>query len=119
MPLGVFDAIICLGTVIITDLSSLHYDKSNWKYPHEFNPENFLNKDGELMKAESFLPFSAGPRSCLGENLARMEIFLFFTAMLTHFELHLPDPKSPADLTPVFGISQAPKSYKMRLVPRT
>ncbi|XP_073461558.1 cytochrome P450 2J6-like [Aquarana catesbeiana] len=107
------------GTVIITDLSSLHYDKSNWKYPHEFNPENFLNKDGELMKAESFLPFSAGPRACLGENLARMEIFLFFTVMLTHFEFHLPDPKSPADLTPVFGISQAPKSYKMRLVPRT
>ncbi|XP_044126551.1 cytochrome P450 2J6-like [Bufo gargarizans] len=106
------------GTTIITDLTSLHYDESQWKYPYDFNPENFLDKDGELKKVDSFLPFSAGPRGCLGENLARMEIFLFFTSLLTHFEFHLPDPKSPPDTTPVFGISQVPKRYKMRLVQR-
>ncbi|KAM9301999.1 cytochrome P450 2J6-like [Gastrophryne carolinensis] len=107
------------GIMILTDLSSVHYDESHWKYPHEFNPENFLNKDGELLKVEAFLPFSAGPRVCLGENLARMEIFLFFTTMLTHFEFHWPDSKSSPDLTPVFGVSQLPKRFKMRLVPRT
>ncbi|XP_075044992.1 cytochrome P450 2J4-like isoform X1 [Mixophyes fleayi] len=107
------------GTVIIPDLSSVHYDESQWKYPHEFNPENFLNEEGELMKVDSFLPFSAGPRSCLGENLARMEIFLFFTTMLTHFEFQCPDHKSPPDLTPVFGITRPPKHFKMRLVPHT
>nr|DBA17016.1 TPA: hypothetical protein GDO54_002533 [Pyxicephalus adspersus] len=106
------------GTLIITDLSSVHYDEKYWKYPNEFNPENFLNKDGELIKVEAFLPFSAGPRVCLGENLARMEIFLFFTTMMTHFEFHWPDPKSSPDITPVFGLSQAPKRFKMRLVPR-
>ncbi|CAH2329980.1 cytochrome P450 2J6-like, partial [Pelobates cultripes] len=51
--------IIPKGTTIITDLSSLNYDETYWKYPHEFNPENFLNDDGELIKVESFLPFSA------------------------------------------------------------
>ncbi|XP_068116387.1 cytochrome P450 2J6-like [Hyperolius riggenbachi] len=106
------------GTFIIPDLSALHCDESQWKYPHEFNPENFLNKDGELMKVEAFLPFSAGPRVCLGENLARMEIFLFFTTMLTHFEFHWPDPKSLPDFTPIFGLIQVPKCFKMRLVPR-
>ncbi|CAH2324589.1 cytochrome P450 2J6-like [Pelobates cultripes] len=104
------------GTIIITDLSSLNYDETYWKYPHEFNPENFLNNDGELIKAEAFLPFSAGPRVCLGENLARMEIFLFFTTLLTHFEFQWPDPASTPDLTPVFGVSQAPKRFKIRLV---
>ncbi|XP_040266170.1 cytochrome P450 2J6-like [Bufo bufo] len=106
------------GIMIIPDLSSLNYDEQLWKYPHEFNPENFLNSEGELLKVDSFLPFSAGPRVCLGENLARMEIFLFFTTMLTHFEFHWPDPKSPPDTTPVFGISQVPKRFKMRLDPR-
>ncbi|XP_056382391.1 cytochrome P450 2J4-like [Hyla sarda] len=106
------------GITIITDLSSLHYDESQWKYPYEFNPENFLNKDGELKKVDSFLPFSAGPRVCLGENLARMEIFLFFTSMLTHFEFQLPDPKSPPSITPLFGISQTPKRFKTKLVQR-
>ncbi|PIO01170.1 hypothetical protein AB205_0092610 [Aquarana catesbeiana] len=111
--------IIPKGTLIITDLSSTHYDKKYWKYPNEFNPENFLNEDGELVKVEAFLPFSAGPRVCLGENLARMELFLFFTTLMTHFEFHWPDPKSPPDLTPVFGLTQKPKPFKMRLVPRT
>ncbi|XP_069824524.1 cytochrome P450 2J6-like [Dendropsophus ebraccatus] len=106
------------GVTIITDLSSLHYDESQWKYPYEFNPENFLNKDGNLTKVDSFLPFSAGPRVCLGENLARMEIFLFFTNMLTHFEFHVPNPKSPPGTTPVFGVSHSPKRFKMRLVQR-
>ncbi|XP_075045022.1 cytochrome P450 2J4-like [Mixophyes fleayi] len=107
------------GTLILTDLSSVHYDESQWKYPHEFNPENFLNKEGELVKVDSFLPFSAGPRSCLGENLARMEIFLFFTSILTHFKLCCPDTKSPPDCTPVFGLSHTPKRFLMRLVPLT
>ncbi|XP_075044994.1 cytochrome P450 2J6-like [Mixophyes fleayi] len=107
------------GTLILTDLSSVHYDESQWKYPHEFNPENFLNKEGELVKVDSFLPFSAGPRSCLGENLARMEIFLFFTSILTHFKLCCPDTKSPPDCTPVFGVSHTPKRFLMRLVPLT
>ncbi|XP_077311454.1 cytochrome P450 2J6-like isoform X1 [Lithobates pipiens] len=107
------------GTLIITDLSSTHYDEKYWKYPNEFNPENFLNEDGELVKVEYFLPFSAGPRVCPGENLARMELFLFFTTLMRHFEFHWPDPKSPPDITPVFGITQKPKPFKMRLVPRT
>ncbi|XP_069822019.1 cytochrome P450 2J6-like [Dendropsophus ebraccatus] len=106
------------GMMIIPDLSSLHYDERQWKYPHEFNPENFLNSEGDFMKVDGFIPFSAGPRVCLGENLARMEIFLFFTNMLIHFEFHWPDWKSPPDTKPVFGLSQVPKRFKMRLVPR-
>ncbi|KAM3919765.1 cytochrome P450 2J4-like [Leptodactylus fuscus] len=106
------------GTIIMTDLSSVNYDEGLWKYPHEFNPENFLNSEGEFIKVDGFMPFSSGPRVCLGENLARMEIFLFFTTMLTHFQFQWPDLKSPPDNTPVFGVSQAPKRFKMRLVAR-
>ncbi|KAM8946914.1 cytochrome P450 2J4-like isoform 2-T2 [Pelodytes ibericus] len=106
------------GTAIIIDLSSLNYDETHWKYPHKFNPENFLNDDGELLNPASFLPFSAGPRSCLGANFSRMEVFLFFTIMMTHFEFHQPDPSTPPDLQQVFGIVQNPKRFKMRLVPR-
>ncbi|XP_072006116.1 cytochrome P450 2J4-like isoform X2 [Engystomops pustulosus] len=47
------------GTAIITDLSSLNNDESQWKFPHEFRPENFLTEDGEFKKVDSFLPFSA------------------------------------------------------------
>jgi len=48
------------GTLVIQNLSSVLYEEGQWKFPHEFNPENFLNDRGELQKPEAFIPFSVG-----------------------------------------------------------
>uniref|UniRef100_A0A3P9A536 Uncharacterized protein n=1 Tax=Esox lucius TaxID=8010 RepID=A0A3P9A536_ESOLU len=48
------------GTMVIPNLSSVLHEEGQWKFPHEFNPENFLNDKGEFVKPEAFLPFSAG-----------------------------------------------------------
>lgn len=50
------------GTTIIPNLSSVLTDKDQWKFPHEFNPENFLNDKGEFLKPDAFIPFSVGKR---------------------------------------------------------
>lgn len=46
--------------MVIPNLSSVMHEEGQWKFPHEFNPENFLNEVGEFVKPEAFLPFSAG-----------------------------------------------------------
>uniref|UniRef100_A0A3P9A507 Uncharacterized protein n=1 Tax=Esox lucius TaxID=8010 RepID=A0A3P9A507_ESOLU len=46
------------GTMVIPNLSSVLHEEGQWKFPHEFNPENFLNDKGEFVKPEAFLPFS-------------------------------------------------------------
>ncbi|GAA6109587.1 cytochrome P450 2F2-like [Tachysurus ichikawai] len=51
-------------------------------FPHEFNPLNFQNEQGQFEKPEAFIPFSSGPWSCLGEGLARMELFLILVTLL-------------------------------------
>lgn len=51
------------GTMIIPNLTSLLNQEGQWKFPHEFNPENFLNDKGEFVKPEAFMPFSAGMRA--------------------------------------------------------
>nr|XP_056718311.1 cytochrome P450 2J6-like [Euleptes europaea] len=102
-------------TAIMTNLISVHRDESQWKYPHEFNPSNFLNEKGEFEKPEAFLAFSAGPRVCLGENLARMEVFLFFTNILRRFQILWPDETKAPDLTPNFGITLTPSRFKVAL----
>ncbi|XP_015746656.1 cytochrome P450 2J6-like, partial [Python bivittatus] len=84
-------------TMVFVNLHSAHFDESQWKFPKEFNPSNFLNEKGEFVKPEAFLAFSAGPRACLGENLARMELFLFFTSILRNFQLLWPDKSQAPD----------------------
>ncbi|KFW64190.1 Cytochrome P450 2J6, partial [Pygoscelis adeliae] len=72
------------GTVLLTNLTSVMFDKNEWETPDTFNPRHFL-KDGQFWKRESFVPFSIGKRACPGEVLARSELFLFFTALLQKF----------------------------------
>ncbi|XP_007444619.1 cytochrome P450 2J6-like isoform X1 [Python bivittatus] len=103
------------NTMVFVNLHSAHRDKSQWKFPDEFTPSNFLNEKGEFVKPEAFLAFSAGPRVCLGENLARMQLFLFFTSILRNFQLLWPDKSQAPDFTPHFAITQSPSPFKVSL----
>ncbi|NXE65551.1 CP2J2 protein, partial [Calcarius ornatus] len=104
------------GTILMTNLTSLLFDKNEWKTPDTFNPEHFL-KDGKFWKNEYFLPFSTGKRACLGELLARSELFLFFTSLLQKFTFQAP-PDTTLSLQPMMGIAMAPHPYKICAVPR-
>ncbi|CAL8262462.1 unnamed protein product [Merluccius merluccius] len=106
------------GTLVIQNLSSVLYEEGQWKFPHEFNPDNFLNDQGELQKLEAFMPFSVGPRMCLGEGLARMELFLVLVTLLRRFQLVWPEDAGLPDYTPVFGVTQAPRPFNMIFRPR-
>ena len=54
-------------------------------------PERFLDEQGNFVTSSYVIPFSIGPRHCLGEQLARMEIYIFLVGMVQKFEF-LPDP---------------------------
>uniref|UniRef100_A0A3B5LMH7 Uncharacterized protein n=1 Tax=Xiphophorus couchianus TaxID=32473 RepID=A0A3B5LMH7_9TELE len=88
-----------------------------WETPFTFNPSHFLNEKGKFAKKTSFIPFSAGKRLCLGENLARMELFLFFTSFMQHFTFSMPaGVKVVMDYRA--GVTLAPKPYKICITPR-
>ncbi|XP_040895827.1 cytochrome P450 2J4-like [Toxotes jaculatrix] len=105
------------GTMILPTLYSVLHDKSMWETPHSFNPEHFLDQDGKFRKREAFLPFSAGKRVCLGEQLAKMELFLIFTSLLQRFSLSAPAGEQPS-LEFKLGATRCPKPYRLRAVPR-
>lgn len=101
------------GTMIIQNMVSVLSEEGQWKFPHEFNPENFLNEHGDFVKPEAFMPFSTGPRMCLGEGLARMELFLIMVTLLRKFNFIWPKDAGVPDFTPVYGATLTPKPYTM------
>ncbi|XP_077345208.1 cytochrome P450 2K1-like isoform X2 [Lithobates pipiens] len=106
------------GTTIIPLLTSALRDKAYFEKPDEFYPEHFLDSKGNLKKNEAFIPFSLGKRSCAGENLAKMELFLFFTTLLQNFTFQAP-PGAKLDLTPELGFTNAPLPHKICAIPRS
>ncbi|KAM3876144.1 cytochrome P450 2J2-like [Diretmus argenteus] len=105
------------GTMILATLHSVLHDESMWETPHSFNPQHFLDQDGKFRKREAFIPFSAGKRICLGEQLARMELFLFFTCLLQRFSFSAPTGEKPS-LEFRLGTTHCPKPYRLCATPR-
>ncbi|XP_036971560.1 cytochrome P450 2J1-like [Acanthopagrus latus] len=100
------------GVVVVPNLTSVLVDKNEWATPLTFNPGHFLNEEGKFVKPTAFIPFSAGKRLCLGETLAKMELFLFFTSFMQRFTFCMPPGVKPM-MEPRFGITLAPHPYKI------
>ncbi|XP_015744927.2 cytochrome P450 2G1-like isoform X2 [Python bivittatus] len=107
------------GTEIYPLLSTVLHDSTKFESPYGFHPENFLDEDGHLKKNDAFVPFSSGKRICLGEALARMELFLFFTTVLQRFRLKPTMDPQDIDLSPQeLGFATIPPFYELSVVPR-
>jgi len=113
--LGRFD--IPKGTLVFANLYQVHHDLEVWGDPNEFRPERFLNPDGSCMQRhESLMPFGAGRRVCMGENLARDTLFLFTTMIFQKFRVTTPEGKERPSLEPMEGqITVQPKKFQVSM----
>ncbi|XP_065941966.1 steroid 17-alpha-hydroxylase/17,20 lyase isoform X3 [Magallana gigas] len=84
-------------TVVLINHFALHRDTKYWKDPEKFDPLRYLDEDGKMdpTKLDSWLPFSAGRRVCLGESIAKSEILMMCVHLLQWFEISLPEGTKP------------------------
>ncbi|XP_055758169.1 steroid 17-alpha-hydroxylase/17,20 lyase isoform X2 [Salvelinus fontinalis] len=108
------------GARIIINLWSLHHDEKEWKNPEMFDPGRFLNEEGTglCIPSPSYLPFGAGVRVCLGEALAKMEIFLFLSWILQRLTMSVSPGQPLPSLEGKFGVVLQPVKYKVNATPR-
>ncbi len=83
------------NTHIIPLLYGVHMSPDVWDQPKEFRPSRFLSDDGKsVVRPADFMPFGAGHRMCLGDQLAERELFLFFASFLHAYDFAVPEGNS-------------------------
>jgi cytochrome P450 len=77
------------NTIIAICTYALHRHPAFWDQPDVFDPERFLPQNSAGRNKFAYVPFGAGPRQCIGNNLGLMEAALVMASILQRFELHL------------------------------
>ncbi|XP_065365616.1 probable cytochrome P450 4d14 [Calliphora vicina] len=81
------DHIIPSNTNVMLLIYAVCRDPDYFSRPNDFLPERFASVNGEKINPYTFLPFSAGPRNCLGQKFAMLEMKSIVSCLLRHYEL--------------------------------
>lgn len=96
--LPLFDGVIPKGAQFIISLYNTHRNPTIWgESVNEFYPERFLPENSANYHPYQYIPFSAGPRNCIGIRYAKTSLFISLAYLLRNFkfttDLKLPDVK--------------------------
>ncbi|CAF3277743.1 unnamed protein product [Rotaria socialis] len=99
------------GTDILINLFSLHHSEKYWDEPFKFDPSRFDERH-----VDTYLPFSTGPRSCIGQNFAMLEAKIMLAMIIKRFRFEIiPGQKHVPEIT----ITMRPKyGMWMKVLPR-
>ncbi|XP_007947150.1 cytochrome P450 1A2 [Orycteropus afer afer] len=95
------------GRCVFVNQWQVNHDEKLWEDPFEFQPERFLTAKGSTINkvlSEKVMLFGMGKRRCIGEVVAKWEIFLFLAVLLQRLEFSVP-PDVKVDLTPIYGLT--------------
>ncbi|KAA6439114.1 cytochrome P450 [Dyadobacter flavalbus] len=87
------------GTSVFLSVFELHRNPDIWNNPLTFDPENFSPENVRNRPKFNYLPFGAGPRICIGQQFALMEMQLILAAVVKRFTFEN-DPSHPVGMLP-------------------
>ncbi|XP_033469792.1 cytochrome P450 1B1 isoform X1 [Epinephelus lanceolatus] len=106
-------------TVVFINQWSINHDPVLWSHPEVFDPQRFLDQNGALNKdlTSTVLIFSMGKRRCIGEELSKLQLFLFM-ALIAHQCNITVDPSRPVKLDFNYGLTLKPHAYSIAVTLR-
>nr|XP_014271850.1 cytochrome P450 4C1 [Halyomorpha halys] len=107
------DIIIPAGYTAVVSPYLVHRCKSHWENPEEFRPQRFM--PGTPRHPFAFIPFSAGPRNCIGQKFAMMELKTMLSTILRQCKL---EPVTKEVTILPTGIIKSEETILIRIHPR-
>ena len=93
------------NTFVMVNMWSCMRDPAYWEDADKFEPKRFIDSDGNYKcKNLAMMPFSVGKRACIGESIARLQMFLIFTSLMQKFHFSLASKKDALNKSLLLGI---------------
>ncbi|UZO17446.1 uncharacterized protein OCT59_008802 [Rhizophagus irregularis] len=89
-PIKVGSYILPINSTCMINTWKIHRDPKYWENPNQYNPERFLSSDEKRDKF-AWIPFSAGPRNCVGQNLTLLQQRVVLSMFLLRYKWVLPE----------------------------
>ncbi|GAB0092199.1 Probable cytochrome P450 4s3 [Sergentomyia squamirostris] len=114
-PVKINDIVVPPGVSLSIQAYLLHRDPEIFPNPDIFNPERFIGNDN--LHPYAYVPFSAGPRNCIGQKFAMLEMKKTVAKVLRHFEFLPVDTYKPILLPEL--IIKSENGVQVRMKKRT
>jgi len=86
-------------TRLVIPIHLLHRHPNYWKDPEEFQPERWLGEAHPSSHKHAFMPFSKGPRNCIGDHFAELEAKMLMAPLIRRFSFRLAPSIRNSDFT--------------------
>lgn len=111
------DLIVPANCTVVVGTFKLHRRSDIYPNPDTFNPDNFLPENSANRHYYSFVPFSAGPRSCVGRKYAMLKLKVILSTVLRHFKVAPGIPEKDWQLQADIILKRT-DGFRIRLEPR-
>jgi cytochrome P450 len=95
------------GTMLVVGIYALHRDPALWDHPLVFDPDRFSPQNSDGRDRWQYLPFGAGPRSCIGDHFAMLETTLALATVVRRAEIRSRDADFPM-IVPFTTVAEKP-----------
>jgi cytochrome P450 len=83
------DVVISAGSMVIVHVYGAHHAPKHWPAPETFDTDRFIKGSEKLREPFTYLPFGAGPRGCIGNHYAMLQILMILSELLRRYDFQI------------------------------